>query len=296
MMDFPSFMLTVFSSAATAVALLGCLAWMLRTWLSQRLKSGIQHEYDARLASLNSALKEQTDAASSKLNSSLKEQTDAAASRLKAAFDRESDKLQLVSQSLGEAQKSAISKRLLAIEKTWLAALQISDAVPPAVSTLDVLTETEIVEAHNYPNYLMQLNALDAVKVSRPIMEFTRNLAEQRPYIGEYLWALYGVYQAVALRIIYLVDASRVDPKRRLWSQDKVIRQNIESALGKSELDAFDAQLGGKYLWIQDRFSRAILKATEKIIAGSEFSEAALRQAEIMEERIRQSSLEKQKN
>ncbi len=279
MSEYQTFLWSVISSVGTSAVLIAALGWLFRTWIAKRLTASVQHEYDARLAALSAELKERTDAS---------------AARLKANFDRESEKLKLASQSFGEVQKASLTKRLEAVEKMWKAALNLSDSVPAAVTTLDVLTEREILEADGIENYMRLLHTLNHEKVNGRVMEETRKLAEHRLYIGEVLWSLYATYQAVTLRTIYLVDNSKHNSKNRLWHEDKNIQLYIKAALGGSTFAEFKQLEHGRSRWLHDKFVRKILQTMDSIIAGRDFGVAALQQAEMMETRIREANLESQ--
>jgi len=294
MSEYRMFLWSVISSAGTSAVLVAVLGWIFRTWIAKRLTASVQHEYDARLAALSAELKERTDASTATLTADLRERTDTSAARLKATFERESEKLKLASQSFGEVQKASLAKRLEAVERMWKAALNLSDSVPAAVSTLDVLTEEEILAADGIENYVKLLQPLNHEKLNRLVMEETRKLAESRPYIGEVLWSLYATYQAVTLRTIYLVDSSKRNPQKRLWHKDKNIQLYVQAALGPSMYAEFEQLKHGRSMWLHDKFVRKILQVMDSIIAGRDFGVAALQQAEMMETRIREVNLELQ--
>jgi hypothetical protein len=294
MTEYKTFLWSVVTSAGTTAVLTTALGWLFRTWIAKRLTASVQHKYDARLAALSAELKERTDASAATLTAELKERTDASAARLKATFDRESEKLKLASQSFGEVQKASLAKRLEAVEKMWKAALYLSDSVPAAVTTLDVLTEKEILEADGIERYMRLLAALDHEKVNGRVIDETRKLAEDRPYVGEVLWSLYATYHAITFRTIYLVDSSKQNRNKRLWHRDRNIQLYIKAALGESTYAEFEQLEHGRSMWLHDKFARKILQTMDSIIAGRDFGVAALQQAEMMETRIREANLESQ--
>lgn len=274
MPEYFQFALTLLASAGVSAALCIALVWLARTWISERLKSSIQHEYDQRMASMNA---------------SLKAQGDAAAAMLRGEIDREADKLRLAAHSFGEVQKAAISKRLSSIEEMWRTVLELHDAIPGAMNYLDILLTTEYLDAPTKPTFRSELQSLDHHPIVMAATDRARKLAQSRPYIGEYLWALFSTYQAVVLRTVYLIDKSKTEPAKLMWHEDTLVRQHIQAALGDKALLEFDAAKFAKVSWIQNRFTNAILQAMEHIIAGKEFGEAALKQAESMEAQIRES-------
>ena len=274
MPEYLQFTLTLIASAGVSASLCAALVWLARSWISERLRASIQHEYDQRMASMNA---------------SLKAQGDTAAAMLKGEIDREADKLRLAAHSFGEVQKAAISKRLTSIEEMWRTILELHDAIPGAMSYLDILLTTEYLDAPTMPTFRSELQRLNHLPIVTAASDRARKLAQLRPYIGEYLWALFWTYQAVVLRTVHLIDKSKTEPARLMWHEDTLVRQHIQAALGEKALLEFDAAKFAKVSWIQDRFTRAILQAMERIVAGEEFGEAALKQTEAMEAQMRES-------
>ncbi|HEX7890742.1 MAG TPA: hypothetical protein VF522_15385 [Ramlibacter sp.] len=224
------------------------------------------------------------------LNAELKAHGETISTRLKAEIDREADKLRLSSQSFGEVQKAAIGKRLNAVEEVWRTILELDDALPVALTYFDVLLLEEFKDAYQKPRFREAWEALDHVPIVVGASDRARKVALLRPYIGEYVWALYATYQAALLRMVYLVDRAKTEPDKLLWPKDKLLRQHLQAGLGDKALSEFDTTRIGFVSWIQDRFTRKILHAMEDIVAGREFGEAALRQAELMEARIREAN------
>ncbi len=65
------FIVQLIASAAVSVALSGLLLWMIRSWLSERLKNAIKHEYEQKLETHKAQLKAQSDVELEKLRSQL---------------------------------------------------------------------------------------------------------------------------------------------------------------------------------------------------------------------------------
>ncbi|OFW26201.1 MAG: hypothetical protein A3G21_20700 [Acidobacteria bacterium RIFCSPLOWO2_12_FULL_66_21] len=68
--------------------------------------------------------------------------------------------------------------------------------------------------------------------------------AEQvRPYVGEYTWAVFTSYQAVMLRIVFLLNLGRDDAAKLEWHKDGGTRQLIQAVLTAGELASRDVAL-----------------------------------------------------
>lgn len=65
------FLFQVLSSAAVTTVLLGAVGWLLRSWLSERMKNAIRSEYDQKLETHKAQLKAESDVALEKLRADL---------------------------------------------------------------------------------------------------------------------------------------------------------------------------------------------------------------------------------
>ena len=272
MSDFQTFAVTVISSAGVSVALSGAAVWLARTWISERIQTSIRHEYDQRLAALNSELRVRGD-------------TQLAS--LKAEIDRQADKLRIASSSFTEVQKAAIARKLDAVDTLWAGILAAREAIPPIMSFIDILAVDEYTAAKGHPTYQALSGDLDQKKIMKIATDAQGTLERVRPYVGEYVWALFATFQAVMMRTIFLIHLSKQDAEKLNWHKDNGVRQLIASAFRTEGLAEFDQVRICKVGWLRERFERQILESIEKLITGKEFGEAALRQAQVMEEQIR---------
>lgn len=272
MIDLQSFVLTVLSSAGASVALSAAAVWLARTWISDRLHASIKYEYGQRLAALNAQLKSQGDAQ---------------LAALKAEIDTASEKLKIASTSFSEVQKASIVRKLDAVDTLWTGILSSREIIPPVMHFLDMLTVDEYVAAKDHPTFRALTGGLDQEKIMKVAIDAKGSLERVRPYVGEYIWALFATFQAVTLRPVFLVHLSMEDEEKLNWHKDNGVRQLIASALGAEGLAEFDGVQFGKVSWIRNQFEGRILTAMAHLINGKEFGKAALKQAQFMEEQIR---------
>lgn len=272
MSDYQAFAITVLSSAGCSVVLSGAAIWLARTWIGERIQASIRYEYDQRLAALNAELRRQGDVQ---------------LATLKAEIDKQTEKLRIASISFSDVQKAAISRKLDAVDALWSGILVAREMIPPIMAFIDILTVDEYVGAKDHPTFVALTGELDQEKVLKIAVDSKGNLERVRPYVGEYVWALFATFQAVMIRTVLLIHMSKQDAEKLNWHQDNGIRQLIGSALEAEGLRQFDQTKIGKVGWVREQFERRILDAMDKLITGKEFGEAALRQAEQMEEQIR---------
>jgi hypothetical protein len=265
------FAIAVLSSAGISAALSAGLIWLAKSWISERLRQSIQHEYDQKLASVNSELRAQVDTNLTKL---------------RASIERESDKLRFAASSIGEAQKVVIEKKLGSLETLWGAVIAARANVPPVMGFIDILTVDEYQSSKDHPTFQKLIGEVSEQKLAAMYQDSVGSIERVRPYVGEYLWALWGTYQSIILRTALLLHWGKDDAEKLNWHKDSGIQQLLKAAMTTAEQQAFERVKIAKISWLQSLFERKLLSAMQVVVSGQHFAEEALSQAQAMEEKI----------
>lgn len=265
----------IIRSAVSGAAAAALLIWLFREWISVRLKSGIQHEYDQKLEAHKAQLKAEQEVFV--LN-------------IKTAVARETALHAAGHASFSEGQKASMERKLNGIDRLWAEVLRFRNCLPPVIGFMDILTVDEYRGAKDHPDF----RALSQGLSQETIMGFasaSSSIEEIRPYVGEYLWSVYGCYQAVLLRLLLLLCWGRSDADKMEWHKDGGIRQLIGAVLKPSEVEEFDQKTFGKVGWLKQRLESKILAATQKVVSGEAFGADSLKQAMELQERVAQLSM-----
>ena len=273
MTEFEKFILSLLSAAGVSAALSGVVVWLARNWISERLKNSIQHEYDIKLAATNAELSMKADLHTT---------------QLKASIEKEAEKIRFATSSIGESQKAAIARKLDAIDAMWAGVLSARENVPVVMGFIDILTVEEYMSMGDHPHFKQMVGELSPEKLAKMFKDNVGSLERVRPYVGEYLWAIFSTYQALITRIVLLIQMGEKDPKKLNWHKDNGIMQLLYSSLSVEEVAQFEATSIGKVGWLQRNYEAKILSAMQKVITGQEFGDEALKQAQEMEEKIQQ--------
>ena len=78
---------TIVTSIISSAAVSGILLWLLRTWISERLKNAIKHEYDQKIETHKAILKSQADIEIERLKSQLTIEAERHNVRFSRVFD-----------------------------------------------------------------------------------------------------------------------------------------------------------------------------------------------------------------
>lgn len=234
--DFVSFVLT---SATVSTVALAVLAFLLRGWITERLKNSIKHEYDRDIESYKSIL-----------------------SRIHAAT--------------AEGQKAAIERRMKAFDRVWKAMLTIRESTSPYNLYFDIQTEAEWRDLPSNPRFRSHIGTLNE-DVSAFLGD--TKIEEERPYIGEIVWAHFFAYRSFNIRLMYISMSALSRPELIDWRADAPMRGLLVATLSAAELAQLDTLVIAKIDFVRRTLEDKVLSAWHKLISGEEFGAEALRHA-----------------
>jgi len=265
------FAVSVLSSVVASGVLTAVLIWLSKDWMSARIRTSIQHEYDRRLDTLRAQLSAQHESH---------------LLQLQATITREATRLAAAHSSGTDGQKAPIERTLHAVERLWDGVLRLRTTLPPVLGFVDTLTVDEYKRMKTHPTFLALSGAWSVERISELI---DTDVEQVRPYIGEYAWALFYSYQAVMLRIVALLHTGRHDVDKLEWHKDSGTRQLIQAVFSAAELVEFDGTRTGRIAWLQRRFEAHLLAAARTLISGQEFAaDDASEQARVIQEKAAQ--------
>jgi len=241
-MDIVAFITDSISSAVTGGVLIAALAWLFRSWIAERIKNAIKHEYDRDIESYRAALASVYSATS-------------------------------------EGQKSAIEARFKAFDRIWKAVLALRNNVGFVTTFLDILTVDEYKNIKDHKDFLKMVGDLNESKLQK--MSPDPKIEETRPYVGEVVWSLFYAYQAINIRIVFLAwSSAHSDEEKIYWYRDEGNLSLLRLALTKDEMDKFQSLKMGKIDYFRKVIEGKLLAAWRKLLSGEEFREEAIKHAQ----------------
>jgi hypothetical protein len=234
------FLSSVLASATVSAAAVAALAFLLREWIAERLKNAIKYEYERDIESYKSML-----------------------GRIHSAT--------------AEGQKAAIERRMKAFDRLWKTMLVVREKTSTYNFHYDIRTELEWLDLpsdHDFRNHVGALN--DNMMLT---LMGDMSIEEERPYIGEIVWALFFAYRAFNIRLIYLSRQSLSNPVRINWNTDLPTRSLLVATLTAKELEELDMSEISKIDFVRRTIEEKVLSAWHRLISGAEFGEEALRHA-----------------
>lgn len=272
-MQLQDLIITIISSATVSSALVAILIWLSREWISTRIKSSIQYEYDQKLEVHKAQLKAENEVA---------------LLELKTAIEQEAALHTAAYASFSEGQKAVIERKLSAVDRLWDRVLQLRGSLPPILTFIDVLTVGEYKGIKNHPTFQALTGELSKEKIAGIVSNEAGPIEKVRPYVGEYMWAIFFSYQAIMLRTLFLLHLGRDDAEKIEWFKDSGIRQLMEAVFTPEEIKEFDQTQFGKILWLHRKVDSKLIAAAGKVISGETFAAEFLEQAKLIQQRAAQ--------
>jgi hypothetical protein len=264
--------------AASSITGTALMVWLFKQWIAARLKAGIEHEYNRKLESHKAALKTEHELAILDIRTSVARE---------AAFYSSAHA------SFAEGQKASMERKLNATDRLWSCILKLRAVLPPVLGFMDILTVDEYKGAKDHPTFRALTKDLSVESITGFV---SSDIEEVRPYIGEYMWSVFFCYQAILLRILFLLHLGRTDAEKMDWHKDSGTRQILEAVLTAEELTQFDGTTFGKISWIKQRLEWKILKSAQRIISGESFSAESLQEAKRIQEKVGNVSINAQRD
>jgi len=261
----PAWLLSILASASVSVALTAALVWLSKTWISERVKGAIEHEYAQKLETFKSQLKAQNDVAIEQLKTSN--------TQLLAVHTSASN-------TFGSIHGVAHERRLKGIEAVWGAILDVRNETPAGLLLADTFPENEYDRFFFQTPQLQQfLSGIDMKAMSQlKVVLLGHEVEKWRPFMGEYIYSLYEAYRTLTLRVFVITAFGIAKGHVEAWYRDDVNRNLVTSVLTAQEQAGFERS-EVKFSYIRSAIEKKIIEKSARIVSGEASAAHMLEQA-----------------
>ena len=174
----------------------------------------------------------------------------------------------LLSQSFINNQTLFVEKNIKGIQELWVSFPKVRDKMPSFLVYLDVTTKDE------YQSILCNSNFRSAVVDWENIKhDVIKNLNSSdieiiRPFVGEYLWAIFFSYRAFFLRLAILVSKDADLECPIYWKEDEGLKKIFLSIFTEIELENIYIKEVGTLSEVRLAFESKFLTHVHKITSG----------------------------
>lgn len=242
----------------------GVIIYLSRSWLSERLKGSISHEYQMKLESHKAELKAEQQVAIEKI---------------KLESEKENAIRSSAQELLSTSRQASHEIRIEAVQCLWKSFLELKSSVPTYIQISDFLKDEEWDQFNNHPPLMEMLDGLSIESIAKTITGSSIKTDELRPFIGELLYSYFFTFRALLGAIMYGFLDGKEKGNIVPWQK---IERNINmlvSALGKETVDKIMENKIANFQNLQDEFEKRIIEHSAKIVSGEESATFGLEQA-----------------
>ncbi|MCK4340570.1 MAG: hypothetical protein KAY37_02455 [Phycisphaerae bacterium] len=252
--------LTILSSAIPGGLVAGAIVFLFRSWIAERLRQSIAHEYAQKLETF-------------------KAQHVAATERLRAELAEKAATAAVATSTMTATHLAAYDRRLAAMETIWRKTVELRGRVPRFVGPSDFFLPEE------YEGYftkletqrLLQGYSLDSI-IERLGCD-DREPDQARAFAGDRLYGLFYFYRALIGRVSLVLIRNHEKGSYGPWHTDATVRSHLKAVLDSEELSEFDGMALGRFQWICNTIQEKMVDHIARVLSGEESAMEGLEQA-----------------
>ncbi len=247
--------------AVTTSSLLALVLWFGRSVISTRLTNAVKHDYDQKLANIQSELSRQEEAFREELRSKGRQ-----IEALRAA----------VISNVSRRQDLIFDKQLQAIDSLWGAVISMAKAKGVATMLATFKFENAAQEAARNPEFRKMFEMMGQ---GLEISSFKTDDAQKaRPYISLLAWAYYSAYQAIVFHALAKLQMLKSGLKDADIIDIKAVTKVVKLAL-PHQGEYIEKWGPAAFHLLLDELETKMLIAFQMMQEGKELDQEALRTA-----------------
>lgn len=245
----PQEIINLLVTSLSAASILALLGWMLRNWISSKIKTSIEYKYDKKIAELNSEL-----------------------SKTRESLNLVSERATNV---LSQSTSLIVKKRIEAAEAVWNDKL-LFDKYSLALAMFGLIKwenweENSCNEGFQY--FVDKIGKFDA------ITELDLKANKFRIYLTDYVWAYYLAYSTLITTAVMVLELAKIkgnDPFKYLKIDS--VYDTMKTALPEYGEFIDEYQLAS-LAHLQTPLSQKLLSSLQNYIDGKSLAESELQTA-----------------
>lgn len=247
--EFIAFLLSVVTSSAVA----GLIVFVSRTWIAERLRQAISHEYATKLEAHRMMLRAEYDTQ---------------IERLRGDIARQHALESAARTSLAEIHLASHQRRLDALEAAWDAIIEMRDHSSAATMYLNVLTDEELQALPNNERARLQIERTGGNTAIDRITNAGRAIDRVQPLVGDRIFTVLYVYRAILCRVEYLLARSLKRDHFEPWWTDTLVHLHLQLVVTAEDLSQVDAMRLNRFGYVRTLLEAKLLQEINSILSG----------------------------
>ena len=230
---------TSLGATGLALVILGIIAFVIRTWVATFIERSIGHAFDLQLEQFKEDIRGST----------------AQILALQSAANT----------SLNEGQRVAAERRIQAADRMWQEILRLKHETLFQIKLLDMADDSGEYDVllRNPGLQISQASLLEKY------LDITV-LEQERPFIGDKVFALCDGYRTIVLQMVLLLSNSVKNGHMNLWHEDEHTLSVVREMLSPEEIEEFWLYKPGHAVWTTNLIEEKILDNLRRVVAGAQ--------------------------
>jgi hypothetical protein len=262
--DLTSLFLTVIASGTVS----SLIIYLAKSWITERLKHAIAHEYAQKLEAHRATLKSDYDVQLERLRAENAKQLAIEAS---------------ARSSLSDAYKAAHERRLAAVERAWAFMLSIRSITPSYIPISDLLSDEEQKNLPKIATFRTLSKNAQADPLEDRLARASEGLDEIRLFVGDRIYTLVFVYRALHGRIELLIQESLEKGHFDPWWKDSFVYQVLPLVLSQTKIEELQNSRF-RFDRLRSLLETKLLQECQPILSGEAAAHFSLKQAMTIQE------------
>jgi hypothetical protein len=226
----------------------GAIFWILREWLTTRLRESIKAEYAVNLERLRADIAQQNSLRDS-------------ASGIFAA-----------------AHASAHKRRIEAVEKLWRTATRLNTEGPSIIEPIRHYSSDAERDLPNNKAVMDLLRDLSPLDVIGQVVKTSDDIESERPFVGEKLWQAYYVRRALIIKLIIKLFGAWKGRPFVPWREDGRVKELLSEVLLPDDLKALYGRRETTIDDVRVAVENEILRLCDEVLSGRTSASLGLEQ------------------
>ena len=142
------------------------------------------------------------------------------------------------------------------------------------------MTMLDILDPDEYQSFVTDSRFRLSIPTEKDLVSLlSQRIEQERPFLGEELYALFFVYRAIIGRICFLLERDVAKGYVKSWFQDDGIRQLLRLVLASEQVKEFEELTFVHVNWMTNAIEGRILSELRSVIVGTQSVDDGLEQA-----------------
>lgn len=197
-----------------------------------------------------------------------KKQADLEIENVRSELNEETDRLLAILKNSSDIHSLGQNERLKAVKNLWENVIKIRNLNKSTSYIYTILSPEEYNKKLNNDFVKDILETIPEIEqLAVETNEIMIETEKYRPFLNEYLWGLFSVYNAFSTRLTYKLKENSKKKNIKVWYEDDGLNYLMKTFFSYEELNSIELESQNSIKFVIDRMEEKIILECGKIIS-----------------------------